>query len=219
MYGRCFKTIKDIATTKAGIRFLTQCTKQKLIPHGFISRPRLHTLKAQKLEHRFAKIRLREQLNHLHAKLFIANLHLENSTKDIPEDIKQDMTQHGNQVYFKNHTRLNKKLKRLQEQRPPSPHSPPQYKLDAVLNLSSRSLSDIEIRVLSLGPKFRPSLPQFPTDDYIYATDQYIQTYNIKPEEANKLRATVAEELFDVTKSNKNMQLPDPTSLQLNGEQ
>jgi hypothetical protein len=190
MYGRCFKTIKDIATTRAQIRFLTQCTKQKLIPTGFISRSRLHTLKAQQLERRFAKIRLREQLNHLHAKLFMANLHLEHSAKDVPEDIKQDMTHHGNRVYFRNHTRLNKKLKTLQNLRPPSSHSSPQYKLDAVLNLSSRPLSKIELRVLSLGPKFRLSLPQFPLDDYIYATDQYIQTYNVNPEKIKELCST-----------------------------
>ena len=91
MYGRCFKTVKDIATTRAQIRFLTQCTKQKLIPNGliFISQSRLHTLKAHQLEHRFAKIRLCEQLNNLHAKLFMANLHLEHSAKEAPENIKQ----------------------------------------------------------------------------------------------------------------------------------
>jgi len=52
-----------------------------------------------------------------------------------------------------------------------------------------------------LGPKFRPSLPHFPLGDYIYATDQYIQTYNINPEEANNFRTTIAQELLDIIKS------------------
>jgi hypothetical protein len=212
MHGRYFKTIKVIATPKARIRFLTQCSKQNLVPNGFISRTRLHTFKSQQLEHRFARIRLREQLNHLHAKLFIANLHLDNPASVIPEDIQQDMHEYGNRIYFKNYSRLNKKLKILQSHRPKPTHPTPQYKLDAVLNLSSRPLSDIELRVLSLGPKFRPSLPHFPLDAYIFATDQYIQSYNIKTEEAAVLRTN-----YTISQNPGNTNPPDPTSHHLNG--
>jgi AraC-like DNA-binding protein len=196
------KILKHIATTKARIRFLTSCSKQKLIPNGFISRPRLETRRSQHLEHRFAKVRLREQLNHLHAKLSMAQMKLEHLLPSIPEDIKQDMQEYGNKIYHTNHKRLFSKFLTLRDQHPLNPTNPIQYKLDAVLNLSSRHLSDIEIRVLSLGPKFRPSLPEFPLEQYILATEQYIQSYRLEPAEATILRSTVANDLTIISRKN-----------------
>ena len=82
------------------------------------------------------------------------------------------MHDYGNQIYHSNHNRLSSKLLPLRnQQRPDLPPKPTQYKLDAVLNLSSRQLSDIEIRVLSLGPKFRLSLPDLPLTQHMLAID------------------------------------------------
>jgi hypothetical protein len=74
MPGELSSIYKRIGMVKAHIKFLTRCSKAKLIPEGFFSKPRIHTSKAEHLEERFARIRMREQLNHLHAKLFRLSL-------------------------------------------------------------------------------------------------------------------------------------------------
>ena len=81
-----WKTFKKIGTTKAHINFLTKCNKHKIIPKGFFSRNKLQTLKSNHLETRFAKLRMREQLNHLHSKLFKLEFQIKFSTP-LPEDV------------------------------------------------------------------------------------------------------------------------------------
>ena len=70
MYGRYTRNAKKIADTQAQITFLTRCTQQHIISPSFISKTRFFTQKSQQLELDFARQRIREQLNHLHAKLF-----------------------------------------------------------------------------------------------------------------------------------------------------
>ena len=60
-----------------------------------------------------------------------------------------------------------------------------------VLNLSSRQLSDTEIRVLARGFNFRPSLPDLPILDYIVATEAYIKDANVDEVNAALIRNTV----------------------------
>ena len=52
----------------------------------------------------------------------------------------------------------------------------PNFKADAVLNLSLRLLSETEIKVLAWGCYFRPSLPDVPILKYITVTESYIQS-------------------------------------------
>ena len=61
MFSELEKTCKSIGDTKAHINFTTRCLKSRLIPKGFLSKPRIHTSKAQQLEQRFACIRMTEQ--------------------------------------------------------------------------------------------------------------------------------------------------------------
>ena len=68
MFGELEKTCKSIGNTKAHINFITRCLKSRLVPKGFLSKPRIHTSKAQQLEQRFARIRMTEQRQHLYSK-------------------------------------------------------------------------------------------------------------------------------------------------------
>ena len=74
MTGDLSKIYMKIGATKAHINFLTRCRKYKLIPKGFRSREHISTRKSCQMEDRFAKIRMREMLNALHAKLFLLDL-------------------------------------------------------------------------------------------------------------------------------------------------
>jgi hypothetical protein len=112
-----------------------------------------------------------------------------------PEDIQQDLEETRKKAYHQKQTILRRKFNNLKHLHPkPKPH-PTQYKLDAVLNLSSRHLSQDEIKVLSLGFNFRPSLPNLPIKDYILATESYIHSSNIDPAQAATLRITVINEI------------------------
>ena len=64
--------------------------------------------------------------------------------------------------------------KKLSNLRVENPSPPPKFKLDSVLNLSSRQLSILETNVLGRGFNFKPSLPHLPIVDYAFATEAYI---------------------------------------------
>jgi len=74
MTGDLNKIYVKIGATRANINFLTKCRKYSLIPNGFISKQRIFTRKSGDMELRFARIRMREMLNSLHAKLFLLEL-------------------------------------------------------------------------------------------------------------------------------------------------
>ena len=181
-----WKYFKSIGKTKAQIYFLNKCKQFQLIPNGFKSKPVFNSLKSNQLELRFAKIRLNERLNQLHAKLFMTDLHITTKLQlqPLPEDIMQDLNETSQASYATTQqTHCHKFHKLLQQQSLKHRHPPPmQFKINAVLNLSSRILSQDELRILSLGFNFRPSLPSFPTETYILATETYIKSSNLRLE-------------------------------------
>ena len=71
------------------------------------------------------------------------------------------------------------------------------------MDLTTRKLSDTEKKVLSLGPKFRPSLPKIPLDEYIIATETYFQMNKLEPEAAAYLRTTVQHHLNNIIQKTK----------------
>ena len=77
MPGDVSKLFKRLGATRAHINFLTRCTKCRIVPDGLVSKPRIHTKKAEMLERRFAKIRMRELLNSLHAKAFVLQMEID----------------------------------------------------------------------------------------------------------------------------------------------
>ena len=88
MPGGLSKLFKRLGATRAHINFLTRCTKCRIVPDGLVSKPRIHTKKAEMLERRFAKIRMRELLNSFkkHAKAFV--LQMENDSYPEKETYK-----------------------------------------------------------------------------------------------------------------------------------
>ena len=74
MPGGLSKIYKHIGATRATINFLTRCRKFNLSPKGFLSKSRISTTKSNQMELRFSRIRMREMLNTLHAKLFLLDL-------------------------------------------------------------------------------------------------------------------------------------------------
>ena len=61
-------------------------------------------------------------------------------------------------------------------------------KLDAVVNLSSKKLSEDETNVLARGFKFRPTLQQLLIKDIIIGTETLAKTAGMKPDVPTKLR-------------------------------
>ena len=157
MTGDLSKIYVKIGATRANINLLTRCRKCKLIPKGFTSQKRIATKKSAQLEERFARIRMRETLNALHAKLFMLELDIKlipetNRLKYTPEVLKQAQ----NREYFTRMRNLNRKFSKLMAQR--NNNKEMQFKTDAVLNRSSKELTVVETRILARGFKFRPSL-------------------------------------------------------------
>jgi len=122
MTGDISKIYAKIGATRANINFLTRCRKYEVIPKGFMAQKRISTKKSCQMEDRFARIRMRETLNALHAKLFM----LELDTKLVAEAKKHKFTpeilkQAQNREYFKRMKNLNRKFAKLMTQRETKP--------------------------------------------------------------------------------------------------
>ena len=193
---------KQIGAIKAHINFLTRCFKCKLIPKGFFSKARIFTKNAGKLEENFAKKRMREQLNYLHAKLFIKSMQIASLPQTEGSDSDQRQAEYKNaqnKVYFEHLRIQNKKLKKLRRAGKENRISR-NFKTEAVINLSSKSLSEAQTRVLARGVKFRPSLKEVPALEYITAVEALISSKKIEPNEATLMRNTVVKEIDHMIK-------------------
>ena len=62
--------------------------------------------------------------------------------------------------------------------------------------MSSRQLTETELRVLALGFNFRPSLPDVPIKDYIVATETYIMSAKLDAAEATLLVHEIVKEII-----------------------
>ena len=116
----------------------TKCRKCNLIPKGFLSKKRISTRKSNQMEERCAKIRMREVLNSMHAKLFL--LELDTKTAHMKERYRlepQLLKKTQDREYFKRMKTLNKKFMKMLSLRK-SKISIPLVK-DAVINLSSKT--------------------------------------------------------------------------------
>ena len=194
MTGDLSKIYKKIGATRANINFLTRCRKYKLIPKGFLSKSRISTKKSTQMESRFARVRMREMLNSLHAKLFLLDLDLQAfPNKHSYKYSHEQLLQIQDRTYFTRMKILNKKFSHMMATRPDRP--PVKYKLEAVLNLSSKDLTEDEARVLARGFKFRPTLTQLPIKDIIISTEALIKTAKIAPNVATRMRTKVAKEI------------------------
>ena len=138
------------------------------------------------MEDRFAQIRIREQLNALHAKLFLLELDIKvYPGKDKYARSPQELKKSQDREYFTRRKRLDHKFARLMAQKQKRPAL--NLKLDAVVNLSSKKLSEDETIVLARGFKFRPTLQQLPIKDIIIGTETLIKTAGIKTRCSNEI--------------------------------
>ena len=69
------------------------------------------------------------------------------------------------------------------------------YKLDAVVNMSSKELTEDEHRVLARGFKFRPTIKQLPIKDIIISAEALIKTAKIPQDVAMRMRTRVEKEM------------------------
>jgi hypothetical protein len=202
MTGDLSKIYVKIGATRANINFLSRCRKCKLIPKGFTSQKRIATKKSGQLEERFARIRMRETLNALHAKLFMLELDIKlipetNRLKYTPEVLKQAQ----NREYFTRMRNLNRKFSKLMAQR--NNNKEMQFKMDAVLNRSSKELTAVETRILARGFKFRPSLQRLPIKDIVIGIETLIKTAKMPPETATELRNITITEIDKMQRTEK----------------
>ena len=78
MPGDLSRLNKWLGAAKAHINLIrSRCSKSHLVPEGLCSKPIIKTKKSDGLEERFAKIRLRELLNSLHAKAFMLQMSID----------------------------------------------------------------------------------------------------------------------------------------------
>ena len=193
MPGDLSKIYQKIGTTRAHIRFVTRCTKYDIIPDGLMSKPRFNSRKSSTLEIMFGKKRRRELLNSLHAKLFYlqfqadTDLNLTNHSEDDLKKIRDREYRSRSKIHDKKFAKLRAKQKKDKLGR--------EFIMDAVINRSSRDITENEHRVLARGFKFRPSLKTIPIEEYIIATESILKTAKLTDEEATRLRVTVALEL------------------------
>ena len=191
MTGDLSTIYRKIGATKANIIFLTKCRKCNLIPKGFLSKKRIFF--SPKMSHQFAKIRMREMLNSLHAKLFL--LELDTKTAHIKEKDRMDpqlSRKTQDREYFRRMKILNKKLTKMLSLQKNKTNINLVH--NAVINLSSKGLSQDETNVLARGFKFRPTLKELPIREIIIATETLIKTASIPPSTAAHLRnATLTE--------------------------
>jgi hypothetical protein len=213
MNGSIKRAARNIGDVKAHINFLTQCSKINIVPSGFRSKPIIHTKKSEYLEDRFAKIRMNEQLNFLHAKLFNLQIRSEfyrDANPGLNEEFWDEIESLTKQTYNTRRENQAPKLQRL-KQKELNGKRGFVCKLDAVLNLSSRHLSNEETEVLALGFNFRPSLPDLPIKDYIVATESYIKRANLDDTAGANIRNAVIKEIERM--KHKNLQKPQKSNL------
>ena len=147
------------------------------------------------MEDRFAKIRMKEMLNALHAKLFLLDLDIKlvsgkRKHAYIPEILSKAQTR----AYFARMKVMNKKFAQLMSQK--TQHNIVKYKIDEVLNLSSKQLSTVQTNVPARGFfKFRPSMQSIPIQDIIIGIESLIQTAKLPKETATSLRNTTIKEI------------------------
>ena len=168
MPGDLSRLYKRLGATKAHIKFLIRCSKSHLVPEGLCSKPIFKTKKSDGLEERFAKIRLRELLNSLHAKAFMLQMSIDSyPNKGEYKFPEQQLKNMQDREYYKIHS---KKLEKLRAKKNEG-NEGRNLKMDAVLNLSDKPLLEAQRRVLARGFKFRPTIPGIPVLDIVTATE------------------------------------------------
>ena len=137
MPGDLSKLFKRLGATKAHINFLTRCTKCRIVPDGLLSKPRIHTKKAEMLERRFAKIRMRELLNSLHAKAFVLQMEIDSyPDKEKYKLSSTKLKKVQDREYYERSKRHSKRFAILRAKSKEGKEGR-NFKLDAVLNLSN----------------------------------------------------------------------------------
>ena len=142
MPGDLSKLFKRLGATRAHINFLTRCTKCRIVPDGLVSKPRIHTKKAEMLERRFAKIRMRELLNSLHAKAFVLQMEIDSyPEKETYKLSGKKLKEIQNREYYERSKRHTQRFAILKAKSKASKDGR-NFIYDAVLNLSDKPLSD-----------------------------------------------------------------------------
>ena len=195
MPGDLRRIFERIGALKAHIKFLLRCSKHKIVPKGLISKPRIYTTKSQKLEERLARIRMRELLNSLHAKLFKLVLAAETyPEKEGYEFTIEQLKQIQNAEYFRRSKIQAKKFMILRSKQKKLATGKI-YKMDAVVNLSKDPLTEDQARVLARGFKFRPTLNELPLEQFAMETERVIKGTKMDPGTAALLRSSVLIEM------------------------
>ena len=160
-----------------------------------VSKPRIHTKKAEMLERRFAKIRMRELLNSLHAKAFVLQMEIDSyPEKETYKLSGKKLKEIQNREYYERSKRHTQRFAILKAKSKASKDGR-NFIYDAILNLSDKPLLDSQERVLARGFKFHPSLTKIPEIEMITATESVITTSKMNKEKAALLRNTVVTEL------------------------
>ena len=188
--GRSLKLFVKRGKLKAHIAFCLECKRLRLIPKGFFTKISIYTANAARLERQFARRRMLEEIRHAHFKLSNLNAEIHRSVLDMAWDKDEIKTLERRQSHVY-HLMLKKKKEKLKKLLKP----PTRTKLDAVKNDSNRSLSEDELFVLSLGPKFQPVPRKIPIMEIIAATERSISKPDIGASTAADIKKGVINAL------------------------
>lgn len=158
----------------------------------------------QNLEDRFAKIRMREQLNHLFAKKLIlemkATFALNQFGKNNPATETTELANQCKDKSYKERAKIQKKkfsklFHNKKEGKIHTQKKQPAIEMKSVMNLSSIPLTEQQMKILSLGFKFRPTLRKIPIQEYIVAAEAYATTSKMDGELKMKFLRTMQQGL------------------------
>ena len=167
MNGRLLKLFEKRGRVQAHIRFCLECKRLNIIPKGFFTKSNILTAKrTQILERKFAFRRMLEEIRHSHGKLNNINAEIEKLKLEVAvdSDSLKAYTGHQSVFYHRMFQRKKKKLIILKREKM-------QVKLDSVVNLSDRHLTEEEMYVLALGFNFQPKFPGLPIEDIIASVE------------------------------------------------
>ena len=169
--------------------------KSNFVPVGLYTTSTIKTKKSDRLEGRFAKIRLRELLNSRHAKAFMLQISIDaDPDKEAYKFSEQELKNMQNREYYIKSKGHAKKFSKPRHETNKGKEGR-NLKMDAVLTLSDKPLSEAQKRVLARGFKFRPMIPEIPVLDIITATESVIIKSKMEISQAAVLRNTVVTEL------------------------
>ena len=159
--------------------FLTRCVHHKVLPPSFKSRPVLNTRRGRDLTFKYdlkmlqaTAAEAKKSFHKLNSEIKLLSHEL--STELVIDDynVVTRITEKSREnAFLKLKEKLKTKFERISGRRKVSEGQTMSVVKSAVLNLTDKTVSDGQLSLLNLGPKFVPALEKAPVMDIITSTE------------------------------------------------